>query len=171
CGSTVTIRAPVEMWSWEASVAPDDPSAYACVASEKQVTPTTHANATGLALSWIQREKPVRRSVESGSELPAMNPATHANACRARTSELRNRIASTSVADGGSVMPGIDMGVGSGSATEEISQTTASKAAATPTAPATQLRSTGHGSSFQRASAPRVWRAPRTSTYWFASTG
>src|SRR3954451_14115695 len=48
CGSTVSISTPVEMWSWYASVAPVEPSMYACVASEKQVTATTQVNATGL---------------------------------------------------------------------------------------------------------------------------
>ena len=46
------------------------------------------ANATGLAFSWSQRGLPVRRSAESGSEAPAMKPATQANAWSARTSEF-----------------------------------------------------------------------------------
>ena len=46
-----------------------------------------------------------------------MNPATQAKAWRARTSELRNRIANTSVAWGGSLIPGIAIGVRSGWAT------------------------------------------------------
>ena len=71
---------------------------------------------------------------------------------------------------GASVTPGIESGVGSGRATDEMSQTTPSSAMATATPPPIQLRSTGHGSPFQRASVPRVWRAPRTSTYWFTST-
>ena len=62
-------------------------------------------------------------------------------------------------------MPGIESGVGSVGTTDEISQTTQSSPIATVTPPETQLRNTGHGASFQRASVPRVWRAPRTSTY------
>ena len=62
-------------------------------------------------------------------------------------------------------MPGIASGVGSGGATAEMTQTAKSSAMATARPPPIQLRSTGHGSSFQRASVPRVWRAPRTSTY------
>ena len=77
----------------------------------------TQANATGLAFSWIQLENPVRCSVESGSELPAMNPATQAKACNASTSEFRNRISSTFAGPGGSVIPGIEMGLRSGRAT------------------------------------------------------
>ena len=48
--------------------------------SEKQVTITTHASAIGRAFSWIHREMPVYRCAVRGSEAPAMNPATHANA-------------------------------------------------------------------------------------------
>ena len=57
--------------------------------SEKPVAPTTNAIASGPAFSWTQREMPVRFSAESGSELPAMKPATHAIACSASTSPLR----------------------------------------------------------------------------------
>jgi hypothetical protein len=59
------------------------------VISENAVAPTTNAIASGPALSWIQREMPVRVSAESGSELPAMKPATHAIAWSASTSPLR----------------------------------------------------------------------------------
>jgi hypothetical protein len=45
--------------------------------------------AAGPAFSWIQREKPLRFDADSGSELPAMKPATHARAWRANTSPLR----------------------------------------------------------------------------------
>ncbi len=138
--------------------------------SEKQVTAITQANATGLAFSWIQRETPVRRSAARGRDAPAMKPAMHANPCSARTSELPNRIRSTPATAGVSVMPGIASGVGSGGATDAMIQTAQSRAMATARPPPIQLRSTGHGSWFQRASAPRVWRAPCTSTYWFAST-
>ena len=57
-------------------------------------------------------------------------------------------------------MPGIASGVGSGGATDEMTQTTQSSAMATARPPPTQLRSTGHGAWFQRANVPRVWRAP-----------
>ena len=60
-----------------------------CVKSEKQVTPITQAKAIGRAFSWTRRDRPVRRSVESGRVAPAMNPATQATAWRARTRELR----------------------------------------------------------------------------------
>ena len=83
---------------------------------------------------------------------------------------MPNRIGSTLAAVGDSVMPGIASGVGSGRATDEMIQTTQSRAMATARPPPTQLRNTGHGSSFQRANVPRVWRAPCTSTYWFTST-
>ena len=43
------------------------------------------------AFSWIRFENPLRWEADSGSELPAMKPATHASAWRARTSALRNR--------------------------------------------------------------------------------
>ena len=59
---------------------------------QKQVTITTQAKATGRARSWTQREMPLFVSAASGSETPAMKPAMHANACRARTSELRPTI-------------------------------------------------------------------------------
>ena len=68
------------------------------------------------------------------------------------------------------MIPGIAIGVRSGSATEAISQTTARSAAATEAPPPIQPRSTGHGSSFQRASAPRVRRTPRASAYSLRST-
>jgi hypothetical protein len=114
---------------------------------------------------WIQRETPARRSAATGSDAPAMKPATQAKPWRARTSELPNRSGSMPAAVGDSVMPGIASGVGSGRATDEMTQTTQSRAMATARPPPTQLRNTGHGSWFQRANVPRVWRAPRTSTY------
>jgi hypothetical protein len=94
-----------EISSWPERVAPVDPSTYAWVTSEKQVTATTHASAIGRAFSWTQREKPRRRAAESGSALPAMNPATHALAWSARTRELRSRIRATSSAPAGKLIP------------------------------------------------------------------
>ena len=124
----------------------------------------TQVNATGLAFSWIQREKPVRCSVESGSELPAMNPATQAKACNASTSEFRNRISSTFdrprwIGD----TRGRDRGSGQAAPRRRSGRTTASSAMATEAPPPIQPRSTGHGWPFHRARAPRVWRKPRTS--------
>ncbi len=65
---------------------------------------------------------------------------------------------------GASVTPGIESGVGSGRITEAMIQTTPSSTMATAIPPPIQPRSAGHGSPFNRASEPRVWRAPRTST-------
>ena len=65
------------------------PSTNACVPSEKSVAQTTKPIASGPAFSCTQREMPLRCDAESGSELPAMKPATHASACSASTSELR----------------------------------------------------------------------------------
>ena len=58
--------------------------------SEKVVAQSTKAIAKGPAFSWTQREIPLRWEADSGSALPAMKPATHAIACSASTSELRN---------------------------------------------------------------------------------
>ena len=57
--------------------------------SENVVAQTTNPIASGPAFSWTQRDTPLRLDAASGIELPAMNPATHAIACRASTSELR----------------------------------------------------------------------------------
>ena len=57
--------------------------------SEKRVTAQTKRIASSPALTWIQRENPVRCAAAIGIEAPAMKPATQAVACRARTSELR----------------------------------------------------------------------------------
>ena len=43
----------------------------------------------GPAFSCTQRDTPLRCEADSGSELPAMKPATHASACSASTSQLR----------------------------------------------------------------------------------
>ena len=94
----------------------------------------TQANATGLAFSWIQREKPVRCSAESGSELPAMNPATQAKAWSASTSELRNRISSTFDRAGGIGDPGDrDRASGQAAPRTRSARTTARSASATET--------------------------------------
>ena len=53
------------------------------------VAQTTKPIASGPAFSCTQRETPLRLDADSGSELPAMKPATQAIACRASTSELR----------------------------------------------------------------------------------
>ena len=82
--------------------------------SEKSVTPQTKRIASSPALTWIQREMPVRRAAAIGIEAPAMNPATQAVAWRARTSELRQRIGSRSPGSEGSVRPGRWIGVVSG---------------------------------------------------------
>ena len=104
-------------------------------------------------------------------ERGSRDEARHAgNAWSARTSEFPYRIWSTSAAFGAPVTPGIESGVGSGRATEAMIQTTPSSAMATARPPPIQLRSAGHGSPFNRASEPRVSRAPCTSTYWFTST-
>ena len=58
--------------------------------SEKSVAQTTNPIASGPAFSCTHLESPLRCDAESGSELPAMNPATHASAWSASTSELRN---------------------------------------------------------------------------------
>ncbi len=60
--------------------------------SEKAVTATTQAIATGPARSWTIREIPVFVAATCCIELPAMKPATQAVACRARTSRLRPRM-------------------------------------------------------------------------------
>ena len=65
--------------------------------SEKRVTAQTKRIASSPALTWIQREMPVRWAAAIGIEAPAMKPATQAVACRARTSELRQRIGSRSL--------------------------------------------------------------------------
>ena len=57
--------------------------------SEKAVAQTTNPIASGPAFSCTQRDTPLRWEADSGSELPAMNPATQASAWRASTSELR----------------------------------------------------------------------------------
>ena len=61
------------------------------MASENSVAPTTNAIANGPAFSCTQRETPLRCEADSGSELPAMKPATQASAWSASTSELRKR--------------------------------------------------------------------------------
>jgi hypothetical protein len=53
------------------------------------VAHTTKPIASGPAFWCTQRETPLRFDADSGSELPAMNPATHAMAWSASTSELR----------------------------------------------------------------------------------
>ena len=128
------------------------------------MTSTTQPSAIGRAFSWTQRESPLRRAAERGSELPAMKPATQANACRASTSELRNRIVQHVADVGGDVEPGERAIVGSATDTEAITQTASSSAQATTSAPPNQTRSTLQGRMFQRASAPRVSRVPWTST-------
>ena len=50
----------------------------ACVTSEKVVAHTTNPMASGPAFSCTQRSTPERLVADSGSELPAMKPATHA---------------------------------------------------------------------------------------------
>ena len=57
--------------------------------SENVVAQTTNPIASGPAFSCTQRETPLRFDAASGSELPAMKPATQAIACRASTSEFR----------------------------------------------------------------------------------
>ena len=57
--------------------------------SEKIVAQRTKAIASGPAFSWTQRSTPLRFAADSGSELPAMKPATQAIACSASTSPLR----------------------------------------------------------------------------------
>ena len=79
------------MSSLAASDAVPPPSTKACVTSENVVAPMTKAIASGPAFSWIQRQAPLRCCASSGSELPAMKPATQAIACSASTSELRPR--------------------------------------------------------------------------------
>ena len=46
--------------------------------SEKQVAQTTKPIASGPAFSCTQRDTPLRFEADSGSELPAMKPATQA---------------------------------------------------------------------------------------------
>ena len=75
---------------WPASAAASPPMMYACVPSEKSVAQTTNPIASGPAFSWTHLESPLRCEADSGSELPAMKPATHASAWRESTSELRN---------------------------------------------------------------------------------
>ena len=76
--------------SWVASEAAVPPITKACVPSEKSVAQTTKPIASGPAFSCTHFENPLRCDAESGSELPAMKPATHASACSASTSEFRN---------------------------------------------------------------------------------
>ena len=57
--------------------------------SENSVTAATKRIASSPALTWIQREIPVRSAAAIGIEAPAMKPAIQAVACSARTSELR----------------------------------------------------------------------------------
>ena len=65
---------------------------YACVQSENSVAQTTKPIASGPGLLVHPAvEMPLRCEADSGSELPAMKPATQASACSASTSELRNR--------------------------------------------------------------------------------
>ena len=154
------------MSSWAASCAPVRPRAYACVTSENPVTRITHASAIGRAFSWTRRDRPVRLSAESTSELPAMKPATHAVACSARTSELRSRMCATSPGSTAPVIPGRESQVTSAGETEAITKTAASISEATASAPPSQARRTGHGSARQRSRATRVSRIPcaRTSS-------
>ena len=46
--------------------------------SEKRVTAATKRIASSPALTWTQREKPVRWAAAIGIEAPAMKPATQA---------------------------------------------------------------------------------------------
>ena len=57
-------------------------------------------------LDVYQREMPLRWAAAIGIEAPAMKPATQAVACRARTSELRQRIGNSSPGSCGPVRPG-----------------------------------------------------------------
>ena len=104
------------------------PSTNACVTSENAVAPMTKAIASGPALSWIQRQAPLSRSASSGSELPAMKPATQAIACSASTSELRPRTCTTCPRSGRSLRPQERTRVGSGIETVAMTQTASSSA-------------------------------------------
>ena len=81
------------------------PSTQACVTSENSVAALTKAIANGPAFSCRTREKPVLCSIWSGSDAPAMKPATHASACSARTSELRKRMRPTAPRSAGALTP------------------------------------------------------------------
>ena len=75
--------------------------------SEKVVAAATKTMAAGPAFSWTVRHQPWWCSACSGSELPAMKPATQAIACSASTSELRKSTWPTEPSVAGALSPGI----------------------------------------------------------------
>ena len=78
-----------------ATEAVSPPSTTACAESEKVVAATTKTIAKRPPCSWIARERPVCPSACSGSEEPAMKPATQAIACSASTSRFAIMMCST----------------------------------------------------------------------------
>ena len=137
--------------------------------SEKIVTAQTKRIASSPALTWIQREMPLRCAAAIGIEAPAMKPATQAVACSARTSELRQRIGSRSPGVGGSVRPGRWIGVMSGVSRPETNQTAASRVSAIATLSASQPPRTDQGRSFQSSKVSLVSRIPCENTCWLAA--
>ena len=143
-----------------ATEAVSPPSTTAWAESEKVVAAITKMIAKRPPRSWIARESPVRRSACSGSEEPAMKPATQAIACSASTSRFAIRICSTwpqlPTLNGGSIVwtrkpPAPEM--------PAIAQVAASSVVAASRLPANQRRTAGHGSACQP---PRVSRVRRT---------
>jgi hypothetical protein len=141
------------------------------VQSENVVAHTTKPIASGPALSWTQRHRPLYLVAWSGSDAPAMNPATQAIACSASTSELRNSTEPTAPSEVGRFSPAIARPEGSGVESAATTHTAKSRATATANAPASHDHSTVPGWAFQRASAARVSCRPWTRTKSCASTG
>ena len=113
CGSYLRIRSEAaDVCSWKASGSLE--AGRNTLQSEEERAAQTKKNNSSLALTWIQREIPVRCAAAIGIEAPAMKPATQAVACSASTSELRQRIGSRSPGSEGSVSPGRWIGVRSG---------------------------------------------------------
>ena len=131
---------------------------------EKRVTAQTKRIASSPALTWIQREKPLRCAAAIGIEDPAMKPATQAVAWRARTSELRSRIGSRSPGSADSVIPGRWTGVRSGVSIPATNQTATSSDTAIATLSASHPRSTTQDRPFQASKVSRVSRIPCENT-------
>src|SRR4051812_23297896 len=136
---------------------------------EKRGTAQTKSSSRAAALTWTQREKPLRCAAAIGIEAPAMKPAMQAVAWRARTSELRQRIGSRSAGSDEEVRPGRWIGVRSGVSSPATTQTAPSRARAIARLSASQARSTCHRCRLQASRVSRVSRIPCEKTFWLVA--
>ena len=162
CGRRPSSSRRGRMPSWAASVdarAAEDVGLGARARTSWRAT--TKAMASGPPCSWTQRQTPRVRSACSGSELPAMKPATQAmRAARARASCAQRR-GRRRRASAGALRPGSSDRRRVGRRERGDRPTTAqSSAAAMRAAPATSGRSADQARAFQRRSVARVSRMP-----------